>query len=330
MSGARFLAVVALLAVAMVLSLTVGLRSIPWAEYPAMLFHYDPQNAAHVTVVQIRLPRMLGGLIAGMGLGVAGTVMQAVTRNPLADPGVLGVNAGAAFGLLIGTALLGRMSDASTTLLTFPGAALAAALVFALGGGLRGDVGPIRLTLAGAALNALLLSLVTGMVMLSQQSLDAMRFWVVGSLNLAAARPMGTMALVALAAGLLALALAPRIEALSLGVALSRGLGAHPGRAQAGALAVVTLATGAAVSVAGPIAFLGLLVPPLARLIAGHRLRAELLVSAAMGPAILLLADTAGRVIFPPSEVRVGIMTALIGAPVFVLIARRLRPGGQS
>lgn len=330
MSPGRALAVLGFLVLAMALALSVGLRSIPWADYPAMILHYDPQNAAHVAVVQIRLPRMAGGLIAGAALGVAGTVMQAVSRNPLADPGILGVNAGAAFGLLAGTFLLGQLSDGATVLLTFPGAALASVLVFALGGGLRGDVGPIRLTLAGAALNALLLSLVTGMVTLSQQSLDVMRFWIAGSLNLAATRPLGLMALVAGAAGLLALALAPRIEALSLGVALSRGLGAHPGRAQAGALAVVTLATGAAVSIAGPIAFLGLMVPPLSRLIAGHRLRAELMVSAALGAAILLLADTLGRVILAPSEVRVGTMTALLGAPVFVLIARRLRPGGQA
>ncbi|MFT4012608.1 MAG: iron ABC transporter permease [Paracoccus sp. (in: a-proteobacteria)] len=320
----------AFLLAAMALSLGVGLRSIPLAEFWAMMAHYDPTNPAHVTVAQIRLPRMLGGLVAGAALGLAGTVMQSVTRNPLADPGIMGVNAGAALGLLLGSLLLGGIDGGGAVLLTFPGAALASAAVFALGGGLRGDTGPIRLTLAGTALNALFLSLVTGMVLLSQQSLNTMRFWIAGTLNLAESRPLLELGLVTLAAGLLALALAPRLEALSLGVSLSRGLGAHPGRSQAGALLVVTLAAGAAVSVAGPVVFLGLMAPPMARLLVGHRLRAEICVSAALGAGFLLLADTLGRVIFPPSEVRVGVMIALLGAPIFIAIARRMRPGAET
>ncbi|WP_109464656.1 FecCD family ABC transporter permease [Albibacillus kandeliae] len=323
----RWIVVAGLLALAALASLTVGVRDMSLDAYLQALTAYDPQNPAHVTLMAIRIPRLCAGLVAGAALGVAGVLMQSVTRNPLADPGLLGVNAGAAFALLVGSTLLGRADEAALALLAFPGAAMAAAAVFALGGGLRGDVGPVRLTLAGAALNALLLSLVTAIVLIRQDSLDIFRFWVAGSLSQAVARPVAEMAAVAGLGGVLALLFAPGIEALSLGGALSRGLGTRPGRVQAGALVAVTLTTGAAVAVAGPIAFLGLMVPPLARMIAGHRLRAELVMAAMLGATVLLLADTLGRVVMAPSEVRAGIMTALLGGPVFLVIARRLRPG---
>ncbi|WP_102224430.1 FecCD family ABC transporter permease [Acidimangrovimonas sediminis] len=331
MSGSlRFVGVVALLALAMGLSLGVGVRDVPVAAWWPALVAYDPTDPNHITLITIRLPRLCAGLIAGGALGVAGTVMQALTRNPLADPGLLGVNAGAAFAIVLGAVLLGAQGAGAIAFLSFPGAALAAAAVFALGGGLRGDAGPVRLTLAGAAVNALLLSLVSAIVLIQRESLDILRFWVAGSLSEATRRPLGEMAMAAGLGGALALFLAPAIEALSLGAALSRGLGTRPGRVQAGALVVITLCTGAAVAVAGPIAFLGLMVPPLARAIAGHRLRAELAVSAALGATILLLADTAGRLVLAPAEVRAGIMTAVIGGPVFIALARRVRPGAPA
>lgn len=311
-------------------SLTIGARALAPSVYLDALLTFDPSDPAHVTLVAVRLPRLLAGLIAGAALGVSGTVMQALTRNPLADPGILGVNAGAAFALLLGTSLLGRSDEAMVAVLSFPGAALASLAVFALGGGLRGDVGPVRLTLAGAALNALLLSLVSAVALVRQETLDVFRFWVAGSLTQATTRPLGAMAAVAALGGIIALVIAPRIEALSLGGALSRGLGTHPRRVQAGALLVVTLTTGAAVAVAGPIAFLGLMVPPLARLVSGHNLRAEMVVSAMAGAALLTFADTLGRLLMAPSEIRAGIMTALIGGPVFLWIARRIRPGSTT
>ncbi|QHQ35138.1 FecCD family ABC transporter permease [Algicella marina] len=314
----------------MIISLTVGFRQIAPAVYFDVLNTYDPTDPAHVTLASIRLPRLAAGLIAGAALGVAGTVMQAITRNPLADPGILGVNAGAAFFLLLGTTILGRADEAIVATLAFPGAALASAAVFALGGGLRGDVGPVRLTLAGAALNALLLSLVTGIVLVRQDSLDVFRFWVAGSLTQATTRPLLEMAMVACAGGLLALAVAPQIEALSHGKEMSRGLGTRPGRVQAAALLIVTMTTGAAVAVAGPLAFLGLMVPPLARLLVGHRMRAELVAAALLGATILLGADTLGRLLLAPSEIRAGVMTALLGGPVFLWLARRIRPGATT
>ena len=322
--------IVALLLAAMTVTLAWGVRHVSMADLWNAFTSFDAENPAEVAILSIRLPRLGAGIVAGAALGMAGSVMQALTRNPLADPGLLGVNAGAAFAVVLGALLLGRADGGLITALAFPGAALASLAVFVLGGGLKGDAGPIRLTLAGAALNALLLSCVSAVVLMRGEALEVFRFWMAGSLASAIERPVAMMALVVLAGALLALAAAPRLELLSLGDALSRGLGTRPGRVQAVSLVAVTLLVGAAVSVAGPIAFLGLMVPPLARRVAGHSLRLELVASALLGAAILLLADTAGRLIFAPAEIRAGVMTALMGGPVFIWIARRLKPGAQT
>lgn len=326
----RALLVALLLAASVALSLSTGVRSITLAEALSAVTAYDLHDPAHVTLMAIRLPRLVAGLVAGAALGVAGTVMQTLTRNPLADPGILGINAGAAFALLLGAAVLGRSDQGAVALFAFPGAALASLAVFSLGGGLRGEAGPVRLTLAGAALNALLLSMVTALVLIRQDSLDILRFWVAGSLTEAVYRPVAGMALVMLAGAALAFLIAPLIEALSMGVDVARGLGTQPARVQAGGLVAVTLTTGAAVAIAGPIAFLGLMAPHLARAAAGASMRAQLLISAALGAIILTLADVAGRLVLAPGEVRAGIMVALLGGPLFIWIARRLRPGAMS
>jgi len=323
----RFALPVLLLILAAIAALAAGVRAVPVPDIWHALITFDPMNPLHIVVRDIRLQRLIAGLAAGASLGMAGSIMQSLTRNPLADPGLMGVNAGAAFTIVLGAFLFGRADGGFIAALSFPGAALASLAVFAIGGGLRGEAGPVRLTLAGIALNALLMSLVSAIVLTRTEALEVFRFWAAGSLAQANVRPLLEMsAIAALGAGF-ALLLAPRLEALALGTGLAKGLGTKPGRIQLGALAVLTMLTGAAVSIAGPIAFLGLMVPPLARRISGHNLRIELLVSALFGATILLLADTAGRLLVAPAEIRVGIMTALIGAPVFIWIARRLRPG---
>ncbi|GGD31708.1 FecCD family ABC transporter permease [Aureimonas glaciei] len=322
--------ILALLLAAMTVTLAWGVRPVSLLDLWQASTAPDPLDPAHVAILSIRLPRLGAGLVAGAALGMAGSVMQALTRNPLADPGLLGVNAGAAFAVVLGALLLGRADGGLITALAFPGAALATLAVFVLGGGLSGDAGPVRLTLAGAALNALLLSCVSAVVLVRGEALEVFRFWMAGSLAWAIERPVAMMALVVLSGAVLALAAAPRLELLSLGDALARGLGTRPGRIQALALLAVTLLVGAAVSVAGPIAFLGLMVPPLARRVAGHSLRRELVASALLGAGILLLADTAGRLLLAPAEIRAGVMTALLGGPVFIWIARRLKPGAQA
>ncbi len=315
------------LAVAAALTVFVGVRAAGLADVSNALLAFDAADPAQVVIRSVRLPRLVAGLIAGAGLGMAGTVMQAVTRNPLADPGLLGVNAGAAFAVVVGALVTGYSDGGMIAVLTFPGAAMAAIAVFLLGGARHGTAGPVRLTLAGVALNALLLSLISAIILTRSDVLDAFRFWATGSLSQANARPLGLMSVSLVLGGGIAFLAAPRLEALALGSALARGLGSRPGRVQMTALAAITLMTGSAVAVAGPVAFLGLIVPPLSRRLAGHVLRRELLVSAMLGAAILLLADTAGRLTMPPGEIRVGIMTALIGAPAFILMVRRLKPG---
>ncbi|MGF9565518.1 iron ABC transporter permease [Neorhizobium sp. JUb45] len=321
--------IVAVLALvfAAALTLTVGVRDGGFALLFQALTAFDPTDPAHIAIQSIRMPRLIAGLIAGAALGMAGTIMQAITRNPLADPGILGINAGAAFAVVIGSLIAGRADNGLMAALAFPGAAAAAIAVFALGGGLKGDAGPVRLTLAGVALSAMLLSFVSAIILARNEALEVFRFWVTGSLAQAGMRPLGYMAIAAVLGAGLAIAIAPRIEALSLGSALARGLGTNPGRIQLGALVAVTALTGAAVGVAGPIAFLGLLVPRLARRVGGHVLRRELIAAAILGATILLFADTIGRILIPPAEIRVGTMTALIGAPIFIWMARRLRAG---
>ncbi|TWF58296.1 FecCD family ABC transporter permease [Neorhizobium alkalisoli] len=319
-----------ILLIAIALTLGIGVRDVTLMDMLQAFIAFDPTNPVHVVIHSVRTPRLVAALVAGAGLGMAGTVIQSLTRNPLADPGILGVNSGAAFAVVVGALLTGRSDSGWMSAMAFPGAALAAISVFMLGGGARGQAGPVRLALAGTALNALLLSLVSAIVLARNETLEIFRFWVTGSLAQADVRPLAGMSVTAAIGAALALLLAPRIEALSLGSALARGLGTKPARIQFGALLAVTLMTGSAVAVAGPIAFLGLLVPPLARRVAGHALRRELLASAVIGASILLYADTAGRLILAPSEIRVGIMTALIGAPMFIFIARRLRPGAST
>ncbi|MEM8700663.1 MAG: iron ABC transporter permease [Pseudomonadota bacterium] len=316
-----------LLCAALWLSLFSGARSVPLHDAVQAFIAADSTNADHVALLYVRFPRVVAGLVCGAALGAAGMAMQVLTRNPLADPGILGVNAGAAFAVTIGALLAGRADGALLAFLAFPGAAVAAVAVFTLGGGLRGNASPVRLTLAGAALSALLISLVTALVLIRGESLEVVRFWVVGSLAEARTRPLLVMSATALAGGAILLAIATKLEALALGETLSRGLGTRPRQVQATVLLAVTLLTGAAVALAGPIAFLGLMVPPIARRITGASLRPGILASAMLGATVLLFADVAGRLLFSPSEIPAGIMTALIGGPVFVLIARRLSPG---
>lgn len=312
---------------AVVLTLGVGVRDLSGHDIWQSLVAYDPTDPAQVVLRQIRLPRLATGLVAGAALGLAGCVIQALTRNPLADPGLLGVNAGAAFSVVVGALWLGGTGGALIAALAFPGAALAGAAAFLLGGGLRGEPGPVRLTLAGVALSALLYSLVNALVLIRSDALEIFRFWVAGSLAQGQTKPLLSMGLVTLAGWLIALWIAPLLEVLSLGRDMARGLGTSPLRVQGGALLAVTMLTGAGVAIAGPIAFLGLIVPPLTRRLTGGGLRAELIAAPFVGAAVLLLADGAGRIVLAPAEVRVGVMTAILGGPVFIWIARSLRPG---
>ncbi|WP_344590881.1 FecCD family ABC transporter permease [Actinomadura vinacea] len=319
--AAGLLAALALLTLVLLLSLAAGARPLAPGQVWNGLF--DAGSESRTVVHGMRLPRTLLGLLAGAALGLAGTVMQALTRNPLADPGILGINAGAAAAVVSAISFLGIGSVTGYVWFAFAGAGAVAVLLYAVGGGRTAT--PARLALAGAALNAALYSYVNAVQLLDTASLDRMRFWTVGSL--AAAQP-GTVARVApfIAAGtVLALALARPLNALAMGEDTARALGAGPARARAAAIVAVTLLCGAATAACGPVVFVGLMVPHLVRALTGPDLRWVLPYSAVLAPALMLAADVLGRVAARPAEIQVGVVTVVLGGPLFLSLVRRRR-----
>ena len=314
----------ALLVLVALVSLAVGAKPIPLDEVVRALTHDDGSDAAAI-VRDVRVPRLLIGLAVGIALGLAGALMQALTRNPLADPGLLGVDAGAAAAIVIAIAVLHLASPAEYVWFAFAGAAAASVVVYVLGSRGRAGATPVRLALAGTAVAAALTAFVNGVTLLDPLAFDDFRFWSVGAL---AGRDLSVLTAVGpflLAGSVLALALARPLNAIALGDDAGRALGAAIGRTRAlGALAV-TLLCGGATAVAGPIAFVGLTVPHVARAIAGPDQRHVLAYSAVFAPILLIGADMIGRVVVRPSELEVGIVTALVGAPVFIALVRRRR-----
>ncbi|WP_433325904.1 FecCD family ABC transporter permease [Spirillospora sp. CA-294931] len=316
-AGGLLAALAALLAV-LLLSLAVGAKQLsPPQVWDGLV---DETSAGYAVVHQMRLPRTVLGLLAGAALGVAGAVMQSLTRNPLADPGILGINAGAAAAVVSAIAFLGIGSFAGFVWFAFAGAAAVAVLLYAVGGG-RGAT-PARLALAGAALNAALYSYVSAVQLLDTSSLDKMRFWTVGSLA-SAQGPIVWRVLPFVLAGLvLALMLARPLNALAMGEETAKALGSGPARARVGAIVAVTLLCGAATAACGPIAFVGLMVPHLVRALTGPDLRWLLPYSAVLAPVLMVGADVVGRVVARPSEVQAGVITVVLGAPVFLYFVR--------
>ena len=309
------------LAVACVLSLLVGARTVPLDAAWQAVLAFDPGSADHV-VLASRLQRTLAGLAVGVALALAGAGLQGMTRNPLADPGILGLNSGAAAAVATGVYLFSFSSVTQFMAAGFVGAALAAALVYALAAASRTGATPITLAIAGAAVTAGLGSLVHALVILDQGALDRMRLWQVGTLG---ARDLGDLAAVApalLIGAVIVLGAARALNALALGDDAAAGLGVHVGRARVVLGVGIVLLVGAAVSLAGPVGFLGLVVPHAVRLLVGSDHRRLLPLSLLLGPVVLLLADVVGRVIAPPAEVQVGVMTALLGVPVFLVLIR--------
>ena len=309
------------LAVACVLSLLVGARTVPLDAAWQAALAFDPADADHV-VLASRLQRTLAGLAVGVALALAGAGLQGMTRNPLADPGILGLNSGAAAAVATGVYLFSFSSVTQFMAAGFVGAALAAALVYALAAASRTGATPITLAIAGAAVTAGLGSLVHALVILDQGALDRMRLWQVGTLG---ARDLGDLAAVApalLIGAVIVLGAARALNALALGDDAAAGLGVHVGRTRVVLGVGIVLLVGAAVSLAGPVGFLGLVVPHAVRLLVGSDHRRLLPLSLLLGPVVLLLADVVGRVIAPPAEVQVGVMTALLGVPVFLVLIR--------
>ncbi|MEU6393566.1 iron ABC transporter permease [Streptomyces sp. NPDC046939] len=311
------------LVAAVALSLGVGSGHVPLPDVVDGLLRPDHGVRAQLVVREVRMPRTAAGLLAGVALGLAGAVMQGVARNPLADPGLLGVNAGASVFVVLAISVLALTEPRQYIWFGFLGACLAAVLVYGVGSLGREGATPVKLALSGAAVAAALSALTSAMLLTDSKTFDQFRFWQVGSLT---GREDGVLwqALPFVAVGaLLALALGPRLNTLALGDDTARGLGQRIALARIGAAVCVVLLCGAATVVAGPIAFVGLAVPHAARLITGPDYRWILPYSALLAPAALLLADVTGRLIARPGEVQVGVMTAALGAIPFVLLVRR-------
>lgn len=311
------------LGLAAVLSIAVGARGIPPDRALSLLLHPDGSTEA-IIVHDLRVPRTLLGLFVGAALGVAGALMQGLTRNPLADPGLLGVNAGASVAIVAAIALLGVRDPIAYIWFAFVGAAAAALLVYGIGARGRSGATPVRLALAGTAVTAALMAVVYGITLLDRAAFNAYRFWQVGSLT-GDADVVRQVTPFIVAGLVLALALARPLNAIGLGDDAGRALGAHPDRVRVLGAVAITLLCGAATAAAGPIVFVGLTVPHVARAIAGSDERWVLPLSAVLAGVLLLGSDVVGRVLERPGEVNVGIVTAVIGAPVFIALVRGRR-----
>ena len=314
-----------LLAAAVLASLAVGAKAIPIGDVVHAFTAYDAQNTNHLVVRELRVPRTLVGLIVGLALGVAGALMQAVTRNPLADPGILGVNAGASFAVVLGIWRLHTSSIDTLIWFALAGAAVASVVVYLLGSIGRGGMTAVRLTLAGAALSALLFALTRAVTLLDQATLDQFRFWAVGSLTGRDTDVAWTTGGFVLVGAIIAAAMVLPLNALALGDESASGLGVKVGLTRLATGLAIVLLCGSAVAAVGPIAFIGLVVPHAVRAAVGPDQRWLLPGCALAGPLVLLACDTIGRVVARPGEVQVGIMTAAIGGPAFVFLTRRAR-----
>ncbi|MFF4057439.1 FecCD family ABC transporter permease [Streptomyces sp. NPDC001668] len=314
----------ALLAVAAaaLLSLAVGTRAVPLSAVADALLHGGGSPDALV-VRSLRVPRTEIGLTAGAALGVAGAALQAVTRNPLADPGILGLSQGAAAGVVLAIGLGFANGFAGYVWYAFAGAVLAACLVYAIASRGRGGASPVKLALAGTALSAMTAGGTTVVLTSSSATLDQFRFWQVGSLSGREAGTVVHMLPFLVAGALLVLVCARGLDALALGDETARALGHRVALVRGAAALGAALLTAAAVAAAGPIAFVGLAVPHLARRLVAGGHRAVLPLSALLGAGLLVGADVAGRLVRAPAEVPAGVMTALVGVPVLVVLVRR-------
>ena len=307
------------------LSIAVGTRPIGLGTVWQALIDGSTPGDETVIVRTLRVPRTLLGVLAGLSLGIAGALMQGHTRNPLGDPGLLGVTAGAAFAVVLSISLFGLTTPSAYVWFAFAGALLGSVAVFAIGSSGRGGATPVSLALAGTALSALLFALVSSITINSTDTLDAYRFWIVGALAGRDADVVTQVAPFVVLGLVLAIVNAPALNLLNLGEDVARGLGQRIWLARSVGLGAITLLTGAATAACGPIAFVGLVVPHVARAITGPDHRWLVPYSGLLGVVFLLLADVLGRVTARPGELQVGIVLAVVGTPFFIALVRRRR-----
>ncbi|MBD9728217.1 iron chelate uptake ABC transporter family permease subunit [Streptomyces caniscabiei] len=319
--AAGLLVALVLLGLVALASIAIGAKELSFEQVWHGLF--EDTGTYGDAVVGERISRTLLGLLAGAALGLAGAVLQALTRNPLADPGLLGINAGASAAVVTAITYFGVTSLSGYVWFAFAGAAAVGALVWFLGGS-RGAT-PVRLALAGTAISAALYGYLQAVMIMDDAALSKMRFWTVGSLASATDGTI-TQVLPFLAVGtVVALLLARPLNAMAMGDDTARALGADLNRTRALSMAAATVLCGAATAACGPIVFVGLMVPHVVRSFTGPDLRWILPYATVLSPVLLLGADVIGRMVARPAELQVGIVTAILGGPVFIFLVRRRR-----
>jgi iron complex transport system permease protein len=323
-----FAAALVLLGLSFAASLVIGTREITLGTVLDALVNPDRTLTDHTVILDLRVPRTVVGLLAGLALGLAGALMQGVTRNPLADPGLLGVNAGASLFVVAGVAWFGVTSSLGYVWFAFAGAAVAATIVYLIGSLGREGATPVKLALAGTALTAAFTSLITIVLLADTGAFDRYRFWAAGSLvarGLDAALPLAPFILVG---AILSIVAARMLNALALGDDLARGLGQNLVTARIVCAVAIVLLCGSATAMAGPIVFVGLAVPHIARWITGPDYLLIIRFSALLGPTLLVSADVLGRLIAQPGEIEAGLVVAFLGAPVLIALVRRVKLAG--
>jgi len=302
------------------LALRLGVRPLGWSDLWQALTAFDPDQPDHIVIWQLRMPRMVAALLCGTSLGVAGALMQALTRNPLADPGLLGVNAGAALAVVLSTYVLRITDPAQFVWAALAGAALASVLVFLLGGNAPSRTG--RLILAGAAVSALFYALTRGVLLISRASLEVYRVWILGGFDNATLDMVSALLPFIIVGLLLAFVAGFSLNALQLGESTAQGLGVRVGLLQLLTGSAIVVLCGATVAMAGPIAFVGLIVPHLARATAPADMRWLSLYSAIYGATLMGLADLIARAPLFGGVMQAGVMSAILGGPVLIWLVR--------
>lgn len=322
MKGLGIIIGIFLVGLSIVSSIIFGLTEISLQMVIDSYFHFDGSNE-HIIIQDTRIPRAFIAAAVGASLAISGALLQGVTQNPLASPSLFGINAGAGFFIVLSVLLLGASSLTVFTWVAFLGAAFSAAIVYTLGSIGKGGVSPIKLTLAGAAMAAFFSSLTQGILSIHEKALDEVLYWLAGSI---AGRKLEILlhVLPYLCIGwILALLIGSKMNVLTMGEDVAKGLGQRTTRVKLMAILIVILLAGGSVAIAGPIAFVGIVVPHLARKIVGIDYRWLIPYCAILGAILLLVADIGARYIIMPNEVPVGIMTVLIGTPFFIYIARK-------
>jgi iron complex transport system permease protein len=319
---AGFLTAVALMLLLMCASVIFGYTETSWRTAIAAYTSYNGSNE-HIIIQTVRVPRALIASAVGASLAIAGTLMQTLTKNPLASPGIFGINAGAGFAVVAAMTLFSVNDLQAFNGLAFLGAALAAISVYAIGSFGREGLTPMKLTLAGAAMAAMFSSFTQGLLVVDEAALEQVLFWLAGSVQ---GRKLETLfnVLPYIGIGMIgSILIAGKMNILSMGEDVAKGLGLNTGFVKASIGVIVILLAGGSVAVAGPIGFVGIVVPHITRSIIGIDHRWVIPLSGVMGAILLLVADIAARYLLMPSEVPVGVMTAIIGTPFFIFIARR-------